>query len=97
MRLDDVMSTMTLRMMETADTIWHEQPGSDGLALDDALGQRNYRAIASMVCARMRLNGNADATIDDALDVELETGETTGEPNGDGVGEPRRPSPVSGT
>ena len=79
MRLADVMSTMTLRTMATADQLWREHVGPDGPKLQQAFAEQNFEAIAAMVAARMRMNGQPDATIDDALDAELDMSDSPGE------------------
>jgi len=97
MKLQAVMETMTLRQMATASDLWREYAGPDAPKLQEALADENYYAIAAMVAAKMRQDGDASATIETALDVELETGDDAGEVTGDNGGAPRLLSPAAGS
>jgi len=95
MNLTSVMAGMTLRQMELADQLWREQPGADGVKLQDALTAGNWRAMGSMLAAKMRMNGHPDMTVDEAMDLELDAGEDPGEAPGgsDGVRPQLSPAP----
>lgn len=96
MNLTQVMGGMTLRQMEQAEQLWREQPGADGVKLQDALQQTNYRAMGAMLAAKMRMNGHPDMTVDEAMDLELDVGDDEGEaPGGNGGTRPQL-SPATG-
>jgi hypothetical protein len=97
-KLKDAMETMTLRQMATADELWREHIGPDGPKLQAALADENYYAIAAMIAAKMRADGDTTATIETALDVQLEKDDDEpGEVNGGNGGAPRLLSPATGS
>lgn len=99
MKLSTVMETMTLRQMAVADDLWRAEVGPQGQRLQAALADENYRAIAAMVAAKLRIDGDPDATIETALDLELDTDQDTdqGEVTRGNGGEQPRLSRVTGS
>lgn len=98
MNLNQVMQHMTLRQMAEASRLWRQRVGADGPKFQTALSDGDFDAMAAMVAARLRLNGQPDATIDQALDLELDVGaDDEGEANGGNSGVPPQLSPANGS
>jgi hypothetical protein len=95
-KLKELFAHTTLRQMADAEDIWREYR-PDGGKLNDALSENNYRAIAALVAAKMRADGNPDATIEDGLDVEIDQDTDPGEVKGNNGGVPPRLLPATGS
>jgi hypothetical protein len=99
MKLDDVLSSLTLRQMGKANELWRQHVGPEGPKLSTvaAVGEDHelYSTVLAAYAAAKMWQTNPAVTIDEALDMPLEVDDDP-EPTGANNGGGPRPSRVSG-